>query len=118
MVRAAARRFLVLLGGVIAVTVVLSLALGVLAGASAGRSVSVGLYVAGSLTLLAGVFVGNRGPLRREDSNGVLLGGSGGVRRATDEEREETVNMSAVLFVLGLLLLLLGVAVDGRYRLV
>ena len=59
---AAVRRFVIVFaraGG----TALVSLAFGVLIG-RAGRSVSVGLYVVGSVLLLGSFFVGNRGPFR------------------------------------------------------
>src|SRR5512133_3268848 len=48
----------------IGVTVVLSLVIGLLIGAGAVRSIVIGFYLGGSFLLVAGFFVGNRGPAR------------------------------------------------------
>jgi hypothetical protein len=118
MLQSAARRFFLLFAGVAAVTAGVSLVLGLAVGVSVDRAVSVGLYLVGSFMLVAGFFVGNRGPIRRSDSTGASSFGSKIVRVATPQEREETINSSAVFVVLGIVLVVLGVLVDGRYRLV
>jgi hypothetical protein len=124
---AAARRFALLLAGVAAATSAVSLVVGLLLGSTVSRSVSVGLYLVGSFLLVAGFFVGNRGParLRGAEDEGGAVGGMFGIgigrrrlRWATLEEREEALSNSAVFVVLGLALILLGVLVDTRVRLV
>lgn len=93
---------------------------GIAVGAGASRAISVAFYVVGAFLLIAGFFVGNRGPVR-------LLGGERGaymffgsrfVRWASPAEREENINLSAIFFVLGFLLILIGVAADNRYEVV
>jgi hypothetical protein len=49
---------------------------------------------------------------------GVPLLGSRFVRWATPEEREESINTSAIYVVLGFALIFLGVLADTRYSLV
>jgi hypothetical protein len=115
---AALRRLLVLLVLACAITLVLSLAFGLLAGESVSRSVSVGFYLVGSFLTIAGFFVGNRGPVRLKRDVGVPLLGSRFVRWATPEEREESINTSAIYVVLGFALIFLGVLADTRYSLV
>ena len=117
MVLAALRRFVVLLAGAAGVTVVVSLVLGLLAGSSVERSVSLGFYVVGSFLLVAGFFIGNRGPVRTKGEGGSLLFGSRLVRWASPAEREETLNTSAVFVAIGFALILLGVVADSRYAL-
>ena len=118
MLLAAARRFVVLLALVAVGTTIISLALGTLAGESADRAVSLGFYLVGAFLLIGGFFIGNRGPLRSIGDQGLTsFWGRKGVRRATDEERREEVNTSAVYFTVGLSLILLGTAVDSRYQL-
>jgi hypothetical protein len=114
---AALRRLLVLIVVAAAVTVVGSLIMGLLLGASLTRSVAIGLYLVGSFWLVSGFFVGNRGPVRLKSDLGAPLFGSRFVRWATPEERDETINMSAVYVVLGFVLILLGFAADTRYSL-
>ena len=106
---------LVLAGGT---TLVISLSLGLLLGESLSRAVSVGFYLVGSFLTIAGFFVGNRGPVRLKKDVGVPLLGSRFVRWATPEEREESINTSAIYVVLGFSLIFLGVLADTRYSLV
>ena len=116
--RAAARRYLTLLAGIAAATAVVSLALGAATGAGINRSISLGFYVIGSFVLVAGFFIGNRGPARLEgEEHGGLLGPRR-VRWATREERVLTLNESAIFVSIGFLLLLIGVLVDDRVRLI
>jgi hypothetical protein len=109
------RRLLVLIVVVAGVTALCALALGLLTGASASRSLSIGFYLVGSFWLVAGFFVGNRGPVRLKSDIGAPLFGSRFVRWATPEEREETINMSAIYVLLGFVLILFGFAADTRY---
>jgi hypothetical protein len=119
---AAGRRFLGLLLLASLITLALSFAIGLPLGAGAARTVSVGFYCMGSFLLISGFFVGNRGPVRLKrtggDVGGPFLFGSRFVRWATPEEREETINLSAIFVVLGFVLILVGVAADNRYELV
>ena len=103
-------------------TVLLSLLFGALAHASLQRSIAVGFYLIGSLVLVFGFFVGNRGPLRhdRDDEHdrpsfvGLI---PRGVRRATAEERKEAVSVSVLFVVLGLSLIVLGALSDSAHKL-
>ena len=124
--RAAARRFLLLLGGVAAGTALVSMLLGLAVGAKIDRAVSIGFYLVGSFLLVAGFFVGNRGPARLkgpEDEGGAMAGmfglGIGGrrLRWATREERDEAMANSAVFVSIGFALIVLGIAADSRFRL-
>jgi hypothetical protein len=117
---AAGRRFLGLFLLATAITLAVSLAIGLPLGASVARTVSVGFYAVGSFLLISGFFVGNRGPVRlkRSGEGGPFLLGSRFVRWATPEEREETINLSAIFVVLGFVLILVGVVADNRYDLV
>lgn len=121
MLAAALRRFAVLLVATSALTAAASLLLGLAFGASSARSLSLGFYVVGAFLLVAGFFMGNRGPVRLKGEPGAegLWGfGSGRrVRWATPDEREEAINLSAVFVGLGFALILMGVAADSRYSL-
>ena len=118
MLVAAARRFFTILGTIAGATAVLSLLLGLLLGASPDRSVAVGLYLAGCALLLGGFFVGNRGPFRVANEEGMVgLRVPRGLRVASGEEQAESFNMTGLLVVAGIVLLALGAAVDSNTRL-
>jgi hypothetical protein len=118
----ALRRFLLLVALVGGGTVVVSIVLGLLLGASLPRSVALGYYLVGCFLLLAGFFFGNRGPVRPRgdvdtggiDTGGIFRPGGRRVRWATREEHEEAINSSALYVVLGLVLIFLGIASDNR----
>ena len=121
MLAAAARRFAVLLALGSLLTLVGALLFAAIAGTPVRRALSVGFYLVGSFVLLLGFFIGNRGPARvRGESGGWPFPFSGGrrLRWATAEEADEAINTSAVFVTLGLALLLVGVAVDGRHDVV
>jgi hypothetical protein len=115
---AAGRRFLGLFLLASAIALVGSLAIGLPLGAGFARTISVGFYCVGSFLLVSGFFVGNRGPVRLKREVGVPLLGSRYMRWATPEERQETINLSAIFVVLGFVLILVGVVADNRYDLV
>jgi uncharacterized membrane protein HdeD (DUF308 family) len=102
-----------------ALTLVGALVFGVAVGADPARAISVGFYLMGSFLLVAGFFVGNRGPVRfKRESGAPLFWGSRFVRWASPAEREENINLSAIFVVLGFVLILIGVVADNRYDLV
>jgi hypothetical protein len=111
--RAAIRRFVVLLAGIAGLTGLLSILGGLLGGGSVDRAVAVGFYLVGSFMLIAGFFIGNRGPVRPKGV-GPMFFGSRIMRWATPLEREESLNESALFVALGFVLILIGVAVDSR----
>jgi len=119
---AAARRFIVLFAGATAAVVVGSALLGLAFGSSLQRAISLGFYLVGSFMLVAGFFMGNRGPARLRGEPGSEgpwgFGSRKSLRWATAEEREDSLNSSAVFVALGLALIILGVAADNRYSLV
>jgi hypothetical protein len=89
------------------------------------RSVSTGLYSVGCFLLVAGFFVGNRGPARARgagDAGAVagLFGIGLGARRlrwATRDEQEDALAHSALFVALGIALIVLGVLADERVAL-
>jgi hypothetical protein len=117
LLRAAARRFLTLLAAIAAATALPSLVLGLALGVSADRAVSVGLYLVGSFLMITGFFFGNRGPARLKDDDVAPLGPRR-VRWATREERVLAINDSAVFVCVGFALIVLGLLVDSRLKLV
>jgi hypothetical protein len=95
-------------------TALLSLAVGLAAGSSVLRALSVGFMLTGSFVFCVGAAITMRGPLRpthRED------GSRSGVRVAPPEELTEGLHLSAIMIGLGLFLVLFGIAVDPRTRL-
>ena len=121
MLRAAARRFAVILAIAVGTTAIVSLAIGLALGAGVSRSLSLGFYLVGSFLLIAGFFVGNRGPVRVKGDPGFGMFGFFKNRRlrwATGEEQVESLSLSFVFVMLGIVLIVLGVAADTRYELV
>jgi hypothetical protein len=113
---AAARRFGIIVGSLVAGTAVLALLLGLAFGSTVSRSLSVGWYSVGSVLLISGFFVGNRGPARPEGEGWSVFSLRRWVRWATPDEQRESLSLSAVLVVLGFLLIALGVLADTRYK--
>src|SRR5262245_35620289 len=116
---AGARRFAVLLAGIAGATAAVSFAVGVLAGAETDRALSLGFYLVGSLLLVAGFFVGNRGPARLDETGDASeqLAKGRRVRWASRDERVIALNESAIFVTVGLVLILIGIVVDARVRL-
>jgi hypothetical protein len=106
----------------VGVTAAGSLLLGLLLGASLDRSLVLGFYLMGCFLMLAGFFVGNRGPTRVKSESPAasatpfgVFSGERRLRWATLNEQEETINSSAVFVGLGVLLVIIGVLLDGRH---
>ena len=115
---AAGRRFGILLVALVGGTAVVSLLIGLAFGAGVGRSVSLGWYGVGSVLLISGFFVGNRGPARHQGEGPMTpFSMRRWVRWATPDEQRESISLSAVLVILGLLVIALGVLADTRYAL-
>src|SRR5262245_29015445 len=122
MLVAALRRLAFVAVLAVAVTVVLSLLIGLLIGGDLAHSIVVGFYLGGSFLLVVGFFVGNRGPARVRGGDesigpmGLPIPGSTTrrLRWATLGEQNETINSSAIYITLGLLLVALGVVFDTR----
>jgi uncharacterized membrane protein HdeD (DUF308 family) len=95
----------------IAGTAIASAVIGLLAGSSLTRSLSVGFYVVGCGTLVLGFALALRGPVR------LGTGEQTGLRVVPAEERQDAIADSALLVVLGIALLVLGVLSDTRYPL-
>ena len=65
---------------------------------------------------MAGFFTGNRGPVRPQGA-AVPIFGARFMRWATPQEREESINSSALYVVLGFCLIVFGFVADSRYSL-
>jgi hypothetical protein len=112
------RRLAIIAGALLTATVVLSLLLGIAAGAGTERSISVGLYILGAVLLVGCFIFGLRGPLRGVSSTGepTSVLGARRLRTATPEERNESTRIALLLFVLGLAIVVLGSAIDPAHR--
>jgi hypothetical protein len=115
---AAARRFGTMIGVLVGGTAAVALLFGLLFGSSVSRSLSVGWYSVGCVLLICGFFVGNRGPSRPEGEGWSPFSLRRWVRWATPDEQFESLSLSAVLVVLGFLLIALGALADTRYAIV
>ena len=125
MLFAALRRLALLILLTAAGTAAVSLLLGALLGASLDRALALGFYAVGCFLMVAGFFVGNRGPARvksESPASGILpfplFGGERRLRWATLGEQNETINNSAVFISLGAVLVVVGILVDTRHSLV
>src|SRR5437763_14959416 len=121
LIAAALRRFVILFVGVAGGTALFAAGFGALLGAGVSRSVSLGFYGVGSFLLISGFFVGNRGPVRVKGDPGFGLFGmfrNRRIRWASGSEQVESLSLSFIFVVLGVLLIALGVVADTRYKLV
>ena len=112
------RRFAVLVAVAVAVTAVVSGLVAVLSGQPVRRSVTVGLYLVGSVFVMLGFFAGNRPPVRADGEQAGLFGGlipRGSARWMTASERRDQISTSALFLTLGLTMLGAGVLVDRRH---
>jgi hypothetical protein len=117
-VAAAARRFGIIVASIVGGTAGIALLLGLAFGSTVSRSLSLGWYIVGSTLLISGFFVGNRGPARPEGEGWSAFSMRRWVRWATPDEQRESLSLSAVLVVVGFLLIALGVLADSRYKVV
>jgi hypothetical protein len=113
-VNAAARRFGLLFAGLAGGSGVVALLLGVAFGSGIGRSLSLGWYIVGSTLLISGFFIGNRGPSRPQGEGWNPLSLRRWSRWATPDEQRETISLSAVLVILGFIIIAMGVVADTR----
>src|ERR1043166_48094 len=96
--------------------------IGLLIGASLDRSLVLGFYLVGCFFMVAGFFVGNRGPARvKSEEPGAaatpfgVFSGSRRLRWATLGEQDESINSSAGFVTLGLILVAVGVLLERRH---
>jgi hypothetical protein len=100
------------------VVIVVGAPIGLLAGMSLNRSLSLGFYLVGAFLTVAGFFVGNRGPLRARAEEAMAPRGGRALRRASPDEQFEAMAVSAVFVLLGFVLMGIGVVIDSRVELV
>jgi hypothetical protein len=117
-VRAALRRLGILFGALAGGSAAIALVIGLPVGASFSRALSLGWYGVGSVLLISGFFVGNRGPARPQGEGWALFSMRRWVRWATPHEQRESISFSARLVVIGFVLIALGAVVDPRYSVI
>ncbi len=115
MLRAGVRRFTLILLGVLVGTGIPAVLIGLAIG-EVRRALSVTYYCVGAALLVGTVVTGVRGPLRADSRTepgplGRLLAPRT-IRRATAEERLEGHRLAIFLFVVGMLVLVVGAALD------
>jgi hypothetical protein len=118
MLLAAVRRFSLLFVSIAGGSALVALFVGLIAGAGVSRSISIGWYSVGAAILLGGFFVGNRGPARPQGEGWFPFSIKRWVRWASPDEQRESISLSAVLVVLGFVLIVLGAVADTRHRLI
>ena len=116
-VAAGLRRFVVILAGLAAITAAITLLFAALGGGDVDRALAVGFDVVGVFFLIAGFFVGNRGPVRLKGQASVPFFGERRMRWATPTEREEAISDSAIFVAVGIAMIIIGIAIDSRYQL-
>jgi hypothetical protein len=113
----AARRLGTLFATLTVGTAAVALLLGLALGSSVGRSLSLGWYITGSTLLISGFFIGSRGPSRPQGEGWSPFSLQRWTRWATPDEQLEAISFSAVLVILGFVLIALGAIADTRYAL-
>jgi hypothetical protein len=119
------RRVVLVVAAIAVPTALISLLFGLGAGTDVWSALATGFYVVGAMLMVVGVLSGVRGPLRSATPNdpaeaASLFGmglGRRRVRKATDEERRETVFGAVLFLTLGLALVVLGVVADPKNEL-
>jgi hypothetical protein len=115
LLHAAARRLALLLGGLTVGIAVAAVAFGLLLDASLPRAISLGYYGIGAFLLVVGFALGNRGPVRTDDEGSLVgLRRPRRLRGATPQEQQDSISSSALFVLVGVVLVLIGVAVDSR----
>ena len=124
MLRGALRRLVFVVALTVSLTALGSVLTGLAIGAHLDRALTLGFYLMGCFLMVAGFFVGNRGPARlKSESAGpavvpFLTFGPRRLRWATPDEQQETINNSAIFITLGVILVVIGVLLDTRHSLV
>lgn len=109
MIAAAARRFAVLFLTVGTASVAVGSLIGLVSGGSARRGAAVSLYAVGAFCAVIGAGLAFRNPLQRGAPGGLAARGT-----ETRVDRE----LAGLLIVLGVLLVVVGIAIDSRAQLV
>lgn len=110
MIVAAARRFFLFVGCLAAGTAVIGAFIAVISSNDVARVVSLAYYAVGTLCITFGFALGTRGSFR--------MPRRGEAQARIAVEAQETIASSGLLIAVGVLLLVIGIVVDPRVRLV
>ena len=113
----AAARLAALLAGACGLILITTVPAGLLTHRSLDRAVSLGFYLVGAFIAVIGLAGGSRGPFRTVHDDQPAPRLSRRLRRATLEELNESMSLAAVAIVIGIALVVIGVAIDSRYAL-
>src|SRR5262245_51719875 len=114
---AGARRFVVIIAVLAATTAAGAWIVSELAGWDANRVISGAFDLVGVFLLVVGCLAGNRGPVRLRGAGAAPFFGERQARWADPTEREEAMTDSAVFVSVGVAMIIIGIAIDSRYRL-
>ncbi len=106
MIVAGLRRFLIILGALVGGTTAIGALVGLASGHSLNRAISLGLYGVGSFCTIIGFAMTMRGALRPHDRDG----------HAVVEDTGSARSASGLLITAGLVVIVVGMAVDNRVR--
>jgi hypothetical protein len=109
-IRSGARRLFALIGLLVAGSALVAALLGLATGNGVARPIGLAYYAIGSLTALAGFALGSQGLLRPPRRNEP--------ERRSVEEMRESRTIAALLMLVGVAVVVLGIAVDPNARLV
>lgn len=114
MIRSGLRRLLIGFAALVAGATVVSTVIGLVVGANLTRSISIGLYAVGAMSTAFGFALASRASFRvpQRHSAGEALAG------ARPENVQESRATAVLMIGIGMTLLVLGVAVDPRARLI
>jgi hypothetical protein len=118
MLREAARRFAIILAVTGSGAVLLGLLISGVTNDALQRGLAVGFYAFGVMLCGLAFLIGSRPPVRGKSDGGFVGLGrwiGGGVRWSTRKEHVDALNVPALLAVLGVCLILIGIAVDNRH---
>ncbi len=126
MVLGGVRRFVLLTVVIIVAAALVSAIFGTLLGEGLRRSVTVGLYLTGSILVVLAFFVSTRPPARADgDGDGRIHGPgslfmsmSGTARFTTPQERRDSQAISWLLVCIGLVVVIVAAVADGRHALI
>jgi len=115
---AALRRFAIMLAVAIGGAGLLGLGIAAISTQAVLRGLAIGFYLGGVGLCALAFLLGSRPPVRGRGDGGFVGFGrwvGGGVRWATRDEHVDAINLPALFVMIGVCLIVIGVAVDSRH---